>query len=62
MVFNTTFDNISVISWWSDLLVEEMRVPEENHGPTGIHKQTLSRNGVSSTPHHEWDSNSQQWL
>ena len=23
MVFNTTFNNISVISWWSVLLVEE---------------------------------------
>jgi hypothetical protein len=22
-VFNATFNNISVISWWSDLLVEE---------------------------------------
>jgi len=27
MVFNTTFDNISVISWWSVLLVEETEVP-----------------------------------
>jgi hypothetical protein len=26
MVFNTTFNNISVISWWSVLLVEEIRV------------------------------------
>ena len=25
MVFNTTFNNISVISWWSVLLVEETR-------------------------------------
>ena len=30
MVFNTTFNNISVISWWSVLLVEETRVPREN--------------------------------
>ena len=30
MVFNTTFNNISIISWWSVLLVEEIRVPEEN--------------------------------
>ena len=29
MVFNATFNNISVISWWSVLLVEETRVPEE---------------------------------
>jgi hypothetical protein len=26
-VFNATFNNISVISWWSVLLVEETRVP-----------------------------------
>jgi len=29
MVFNITFNNISVISWWSVLLVEETGVPEE---------------------------------
>jgi hypothetical protein len=33
MVFNTTFNNISVISWWSVLLVEETGVPGENHLP-----------------------------
>jgi len=31
MVFNATFNNISVISWWSVLLVEESGVPGENH-------------------------------
>jgi hypothetical protein len=31
MVFNATFNNISVILWWSILLVEENRVPGENH-------------------------------
>jgi hypothetical protein len=30
MVFNTTFNNISVISWLSVLLVEETGVPGEN--------------------------------
>jgi len=30
MVFNTIFNNISVISWWSVLLVEETRGPGEN--------------------------------
>ena len=30
MVFNATFNNISVISWWSALLVEETGVPGEN--------------------------------
>ena len=33
MVFNTTFNNIAVILWWSVLLVEETRVHGENHGP-----------------------------
>ena len=28
-----TFNNISVILWWSVLLVEETRVPRENHRP-----------------------------
>ena len=59
MVFNTTFNNISVISWWSVLLLEETRVPGENHWPVTSHRQTLSHNVVSSTPHHEQDSNSQ---
>ena len=31
MVFNATFNNISVISWRSVLLVEETRVPKENY-------------------------------
>ena len=33
MVFNTTFNNISVISWQSVLLMEETEVPGENHRP-----------------------------
>ena len=31
MVFNPTFNNISVKSWWSALLVEETGIPGENH-------------------------------
>ena len=31
MVFNATFNNISVISWWSVILVEETGIPAENH-------------------------------
>ena len=31
IVFNATFNNISVILWWSVLLVEETGVPGENH-------------------------------
>ena len=37
MVFNATFNNISVISWWSVLLVEETEVPRENHRPVKSH-------------------------
>jgi hypothetical protein len=49
MVFNTTFNNISVISWLSVLLVKETRVPGENHRPAASHWQTLSHDVVSST-------------
>jgi hypothetical protein len=31
MVFNATFNNMSVISWLSILLMEETGVPGENH-------------------------------
>jgi hypothetical protein len=55
--FNLTFNNISVISWRSAILVEETGVPGENHRPIGSHRKTLSNNIVSSTPHHERDSN-----
>jgi hypothetical protein len=51
MVFNATFNNISVISWRSVLLVEETGVPGENHRPIASNWQTLSHNVVSSTLH-----------
>jgi hypothetical protein len=38
MVFNVTFNNISVISWWSFLLVEETEVPGENHRAVASHE------------------------
>jgi hypothetical protein len=31
MAFNATFNKISVILWWSVLLVAETGLPEENH-------------------------------
>jgi len=40
MVFNTTFNNISLISWQSVLLVEQTW---ENHQPITSHWQTLSQ-------------------
>ena len=46
MVFNATFNNISVISWWSVLLVEETGGPGKNHRPVTSHWQTLSQNAV----------------
>jgi len=46
MVFNATFNTISVISWQSVLLVEETGVPRENHRPTSSHWQALSHNVV----------------
>jgi hypothetical protein len=55
-VFNATFKNISVVSWWSFLLVEETWVPEETYQPVESHWHNV----VSSTHRHEWDSNSQR--
>jgi hypothetical protein len=51
VVFNATFNNISVISWQSVLLVEETGGPGENQRPATSHWQTLSNDVVSSTPH-----------
>jgi len=49
MVFNAIFNNISVISWRSVLLVEETGGPGENHRPVTSHWQTLSHN-VDTSP------------
>ena len=49
MVFNVIFNNISVITWQSVLLVEETKVPEENHWPVTSHRQTISHYVLSST-------------
>jgi hypothetical protein len=55
LCFKGTFNNISVISWRSVVLVEETGIPGDNHC------QTLSHNVVLSTPvaSPERDSNSQ---
>jgi hypothetical protein len=42
--------NISVISWRSVLLGEEIGVPGENHRLAASHSQTLTHNVLSSTP------------
>ena len=41
-MFNTFFNNISVISWQSVLLMEETGIPRENHWPVASHWQALS--------------------
>jgi hypothetical protein len=48
IVLNVTFNNISVISWRSVLLVEETGIPEENHLPVAgrVH---LATNGFELT-------------
>jgi hypothetical protein len=43
MVLNAPFNNISVISWQSVLVVEEIRVHGENHQPAVSHCQTWIR-------------------
>ena len=37
MVFNTTFNIISVIAWWLVLLVEKTGVPGEKQRPAASH-------------------------
>jgi hypothetical protein len=59
MLFNSTFNNISVISWQSILLFEDTRVHGENHWPATSQWQSLSPNVVSSKPRPQWSSNSQ---
>ena len=46
MVFNATFNNISIVPRLSVLLVDETRVPRENHWPAANPWQTLSHNEV----------------
>ena len=53
MVFNTTFSNISVISWRSVLLMEETGIPGKKHQSALSHRQILSHKVVSSTSSHE---------
>jgi len=58
MVLKATFQNISVISWQSAILLEGTRVSGENHRPAASHRRTSLHHVVSSTPLHEryWNS------
>jgi hypothetical protein len=54
MVFNATFNNISVISWWSVLLMGKTEVPGENNRPNNydcIRCWNLTNNGTDKI---EW--------
>ena len=60
MVLSATFNNISVISWRSVLMVEQTRVPGEIHSPAASHWQTFSHNVSSRTSRQDRDSNPQR--
>ena len=47
MVSSAIFNNISAISWWLVLLVEETRVSGENHRPAVSQWETLSHNSFN---------------
>jgi hypothetical protein len=53
------FDNMSVISWQSVLLVEEYGIPGDKHRPAVSHQQTSLHNVASSASRHQRYSNSQ---
>jgi len=41
MVLNAIFNNISAISGWSVLLMEENGIPRENLRPSGSHRRWI---------------------
>jgi hypothetical protein len=51
MMFNATFNNISVISWRSVLLVEETGVPGENHRPVPSYWQIIENERLFKCSH-----------
>jgi hypothetical protein len=59
MMFNATFNNISIISWQSVLLVEETGIPGEKHPPAASHWQNFITKCCIKYTCHEQDSNSQ---
>ena len=57
MVFNATFNNISIILWRSVLLVEETGVLRVNHWLAASHWQTLLHNVVHLAMSRIWTDN-----
>ena len=65
MMFNATFNNISVILWRSVLLVKETGVFRENHQLAASHWQTWSHNVVHLVLIEIWTHNisgDRHWL
>ena len=58
MVFNATFNKISVISWISVLLVKETGVPGENDRPVASH---IKLNQVDLTMNYQISLLSSDW-
>jgi len=52
MVFNATFNNISVISWRSVLLVEETGGPGETHRPVAGGQTTKDKKDEQRSTKH----------
>jgi hypothetical protein len=51
MMLNATFNNISVISWRSVLLMEEIGVPGENHRPVPSYWQIIENERLFKCSH-----------
>ena len=65
MRLNDTFNNASVISWRTILLVKETGASGENHWPAASHWQTLSHNisgvaNIDATTHLRAQTNQQK--
>jgi hypothetical protein len=62
MVFNATFNNISVISCWSVLLLEETGVPGDNHWPAASHCMEYTSPEQDLNSQHDHDQDGTKWI